>query len=81
MGILAVTQNELFAYIILREVKKNGAAEVKRSEFHPNTNFNISIYKQKLQEKIDAQKQEEEAAKLSEKLAVEKPKPKLELVK
>jgi hypothetical protein len=77
MGILAVTGNEFYANIILREVKKNGRAEVMRSEFHPNTNFNISIYKQTLQDKMEAQKQAEE---LTEKVA-SKTKTKLELVK
>jgi hypothetical protein len=80
MGILAVTSNEFYANIILREVKKNGRADVMRSEFHPNTNFNISVYKQTLQDKMEAQKQAEEQEKqLTEKVAA--PKPKLELIK
>lgn len=58
-GILAAAQNQFYAYLIWREVNKNGNALVKRSEFHPKTNFSIAGYKQQLREKMEAQKQAE----------------------
>jgi hypothetical protein len=70
-GILAAALNQFHAYLIWREVNKNGRADVKRSEFHPKTNFSIARYKQQLREKM-------EAAKLAEQQPTEpRPRPRI----
>jgi len=68
MGILAAAENQFHAYIIWREVMKNGKATVYRTEFHPNQNFSIAIYKEKVREKMDAQKRQDEAHKRQEQI-------------
>ena len=77
-GILAAAQNEFYAYLIWREVNKNGNALVKRSEFHPNTEFSIERYKQQLREKMEAQKQAEQ--KKQEQPQPEAPRPRPRIV-
>jgi hypothetical protein len=58
-GILAAATNQIHAYIIRREINKNGTSTVYRTEFHPNTNFSIAKYKDGLRQKIEAQKKEQ----------------------
>lgn len=80
-GILAAAQNEIHARIILREVNKNGKAEVHRTEHHPNPTFSIAEFKKQFREKMEAQKLADEQAEVAEKIASKKPAFKLELVK
>ena len=63
VGILAAANNQFHAYLIWREVIKNGKAKVYRTEFHPKTTFNIERYKQTVREKMEAQKRQDEAQK------------------
>jgi hypothetical protein len=79
-GILAAAQNQFYAYLIWREVQKNGDASVKRSEFHPKTNFSIAGYKQQLRDKMEAQKQAAAAAEKQEQPQPEVPRPRPRIV-
>ena len=63
MGILAAASNQFHAYLIWREVMKNGRATVYRTEFHPNQNFSIETYKAKVRENMEAQRIQNEAQK------------------
>lgn len=80
-GILAAAKNEMYAHLICREVNKNGKADVHRTEYHPKPTFSIEEFKNQLKAKMEAQKLADEQAEVAEKLAVEKPVFKLELVK
>ncbi|MFA5758914.1 MAG: hypothetical protein WC942_06120 [Clostridia bacterium] len=44
MGILGAANNEFYAYILRREILKNGYCEIKRTEYHENPNFSIEEY-------------------------------------
>lgn len=53
MGILAAANNEFYAHILRKELRKNGTCDIEYSEFHPDkTTFSIEKHKAKLREKM-----------------------------
>jgi len=68
IGILAAAKNQFHAYLIRREVQKNGKSTVYRTEFHPDQNFSISIYKEKVREKMEEARRQEEAHRRQEQI-------------
>lgn len=59
MGILAASNNEFHAHLLRREFEKNGHVEVKRTEFHPDPNFSIQDYREKVRARMEQQKKKE----------------------
>jgi len=52
MGILAAASNELYAYLLRREVNRHGTAAVERTEYHPDGGtFSLERFRQRLRDR------------------------------
>jgi hypothetical protein len=51
MGVVAAADNELFAYLLRREINRSGEASVERTEYHPaGPTFSLATYTAKMKE-------------------------------
>lgn len=58
-GIIATAKNEFYAYLLRREINKNGICEIQRSEFHPSGTgtFSVTEHAQKIREHFSKKKE------------------------